>query len=162
MFNNKVVIDAVKLSQIFFNVPSLQLKNEKDLHHKSISSAESKLSRTRTELSLLQEAYENCKQEFESYKIRAQNVLKQQKMKQNESEGSQILQEKSRLEKIVEELKVKLQESNAKLSANLTENEDLEAEYEKLQNRYGELVKDISEKEAQWRERLVFQEVLLI
>jgi len=133
----------------------LQLKNEKDLHQKNINSVEAKFSRTRTELSLLQEAYENCKQEFESYKIRAQNVLKQQKMKQTENDGSQILQEKSRLEKIIEELKIKLKESNAKLSANLSENEDLEAEYEKLQNRYGELVKDISEKEAQWRERFI-------
>ena len=142
-------------------ISPFQLKNEKDLHSKNIHSAESKLSRTKTELSLLQEAYENCKQEFESYRIRAQNVLKQQKMKQTEKEDSQILQEKSRLEKIVEELREKLKDTNGQLSANLAENEDLEAEYEKLQNRYGELVKDISEKETQWRERFVFFEILI-
>ena len=132
------------------------------MHQKDIQTVESKYSRTRTELSLLQEAYENCKTEFEGYKIRAQNVLKQQKMKQVENDDTQSLKEKLRLEKIVEELKEKLKEVNGRLSANLVESEDLEAEYEKLQNRYGELVKDISEKEAHWRERFYFVIITLM
>lgn len=131
------------------------MKNEKDLHQKNVQSAELKYQRNKTELSLLQEAYENCKIEFESYKVRAQNVLKQQKMKNAENEDAQFMQEKSRLESGISELKAKLKETNMKLSASVAENEELELENEKLQKSHNELMKDISEKEAQWRERLV-------
>ena len=101
----------------------------------------------------MQEAYENCKQEFESYKIRAQNVLKQQKMKSNQTEDSQIKQEKSRLEEIVEQLREKLKETSERLSTTLADHDDLEIEYEKVQTRHNELVKEIKEKEMLWRNR---------
>ena len=144
-----------RLTDVAYYLLLFQLKNEKDLHKKNLQSVETKFSRTKTELSLLQEAYDNCKQEFESYKIRAQNVLKQQKMKHAENDDSQFLQEKLRLEKIIDELKEKLKDTSGRLSTCLAENEELETEQEKIHKKYNDLVKDISEKEAQWRGRLV-------
>ncbi|XP_065056187.1 GRIP and coiled-coil domain-containing protein 2-like isoform X2 [Rhopilema esculentum] len=131
----------------------LQLKKEKDAHQKDVQSAELKFSRASTELSLLQEAYNNCKQEFESYKIRAQNVLKQQKMKNTDNGESHSAQDRSRLEDTLNQLKERLVEANTKLTSTTFENEELEAEHEKLQRNYDKLVEVTNSKEHEWRNR---------
>lgn len=74
-------------------------------------------------------------------------------MKNSENEDSLIMQEKLRLEKVVDGLKEKLEETKGRLSAVLAENEELEADHEKLQKQHDELTKDVNERETQWRER---------
>ena len=117
------------------------------------------MSRANTDLSLLQEAYNNCKQEFESYKIRAQNVLKQQKLKNTDHGESNSAQDRSRLEDALNQLKERLVEANTKLTSTTSENEELEAEHEKLQRNYDKLVAVTNSKEHEWRNRLSYQEI---
>eukprot|EP00794_Sanderia_malayensis_P011091 gene11091-12259_t len=131
-----------------------QLKNEKELHERNSNCLEIKLSRLQTDYGLLQEAYNDNKEEFESYKVRAQNVLKQQKMKKNQNEDLQLKEERLKLEQLVAKLKETLKEKGDFMATLSAEHEDLEAEHEKLNEKFNLLMKEASEKEMEWRNRL--------
>jgi len=92
--------------------------------------------------------------EFERYKVRAHNVLKQQKeSKEAEQETSAFDEERKKFEHTISQLKNKLLETNQKLSMMSCDHEELEIEHSRLENRHNKFVQDISTKETGWKQR---------
>nr|XP_013009704.1 GRIP and coiled-coil domain-containing protein 2 [Cavia porcellus] len=93
--------------------------------------------------------------EFENYKVRVHNVLKQQKNKcvpQAEAEG--VKQEREHLEKLVDQLKIKLQDSQSHLQASGAELQTLQSEHDTLLERHNRMLQETVTKEAELREKL--------
>ncbi|XP_063505120.1 GRIP and coiled-coil domain-containing protein 2-like isoform X10 [Pongo pygmaeus] len=93
--------------------------------------------------------------EFESYKVRVHNVLKQQKNKsvsQAETEGAK--QEREHLEMLIDQLKMKLQDSQNNLQINVSELQTLQSEHDTLLERHKKMLQEAVSKEAELRENV--------
>uniref|UniRef100_A0A7M4FB44 GRIP and coiled-coil domain containing 2 n=1 Tax=Crocodylus porosus TaxID=8502 RepID=A0A7M4FB44_CROPO len=93
--------------------------------------------------------------EFESYKVRVHNVLKQQKNKsasQTATEGAK--QERERLEMMMNQLKAKLQDTQNNLQINAAELQALQSEHDTLLERHNKMLQETVAKEAELREKL--------
>ncbi|XP_053444149.1 GRIP and coiled-coil domain-containing protein 2 isoform X2 [Nycticebus coucang] len=93
--------------------------------------------------------------EFESYKVRVHNVLKQQKKKsvsQAETEGAK--QEREHLKMMIDQLKIKLQDSQNNLQINVSELQTLQSEHDTLLERHNKMLQETVSKEAELREKL--------
>ncbi|NXD12915.1 GCC2 protein, partial [Nothocercus nigrocapillus] len=93
--------------------------------------------------------------EFESYKVRVHNVLKQQKNKsasQTETEGAK--QEREHFETMIDQLKVKLQDTQHNLQLNAAELQALQSEHDTLLERHNKMLQETVAKEAELREKL--------
>ncbi|XP_036396039.1 GRIP and coiled-coil domain-containing protein 2 isoform X1 [Megalops cyprinoides] len=94
--------------------------------------------------------------EFESYKVRVHNVLKQKKNKsaaQNDSDVSK--QEREHMEGLVEQLRGRLQDTQQSLQTSCAELQQLQAEHDTLLERHNKILQETVVKEAELRERLI-------
>lgn len=71
----------ISISYVFF----MQLQQKIDLQQKSYQTLEVKFNRCHSDMTSSQNALEEVKEEYEKYKVRAHNVLKQQKESGNTS-----------------------------------------------------------------------------
>ncbi|KAM8857664.1 GRIP and coiled-coil domain-containing protein 2 [Synchiropus picturatus] len=95
-------------------------------------------------------------EEFESYKVRVHNVLKQQKSKKNgESEGDVGKLERERMTSQVEQLRSRLAESQQNLQSSTAELLQLQNEHDTLLERHNKILQENVSKEAELRERLL-------
>ncbi|KAM9804923.1 GRIP and coiled-coil domain-containing protein 2 [Neosynchiropus ocellatus] len=95
-------------------------------------------------------------EEFESYKVRVHNVLKQQKSKKNgESEGDVGKLERERMTSQVEQLRSRLAESQQNLQSSTVELLQLQNEHDTLLERHNKILQENVSKEAELRERLL-------
>ncbi|XP_026984467.1 GRIP and coiled-coil domain-containing protein 2 isoform X1 [Sagmatias obliquidens] len=93
--------------------------------------------------------------EFESYKVRVHNVLKQQKTKsvsQTETDGAK--QERDHLEMLIDQLKIKLQDTQNNLQINVSELQTLQSEHDALLERHNRMLQETVSKETGLREKL--------
>ena len=60
---------------------------------------------------------------------------------------------RKRLEEMIEQLKLKLQETLQKLNILQLDNGELELEHEGLQTRHNQFVQEVTEKETGWKQR---------
>ncbi|KAM9054010.1 GRIP and coiled-coil domain-containing protein 2 isoform 1-T1 [Megaptera novaeangliae] len=93
--------------------------------------------------------------EFESYKVRVHNVLKQQKNKsvsQTETDGAK--QEREHLEMLIDQLKIKLQDTQNNLQINVSELQTLQSEHDALLERHSRMLQETVSKETGLREKL--------
>uniref|UniRef100_A0A9L0J2G3 GRIP and coiled-coil domain containing 2 n=1 Tax=Equus asinus TaxID=9793 RepID=A0A9L0J2G3_EQUAS len=93
--------------------------------------------------------------EFESYRVRVHNVLKQQKNKsvsQAETEGAK--QEREHLEMLIDQLKIKLQDTQNNLQMSVSELQTLQSEHDALLERHNKMLQETVSKEAELREKL--------
>uniref|UniRef100_A0AAY4E095 GRIP domain-containing protein n=1 Tax=Denticeps clupeoides TaxID=299321 RepID=A0AAY4E095_9TELE len=94
--------------------------------------------------------------EFESYKVRVHNVLKQQKSKTSSLNDSDVgRQEREHLETVVEQLRIRLQDTQQSLQATSTELQQLQTEHDTLLERHNKILQENVAKEAELRERLL-------
>lgn len=94
--------------------------------------------------------------EFESYKVRVHNVLKQQKHKSSaQSDGDAFKQERERAEAAVEQLRSRLQETQQSLQSSASELQQLQMEHDTLLERHNKILQEAVRKEAELRERLL-------
>ncbi|KAF4109507.1 GRIP and coiled-coil domain-containing protein 2 [Onychostoma macrolepis] len=94
--------------------------------------------------------------EFESYKVRVHNVLKQQKHKSSaQSDGDAFRQERERSEAVVEQLRSRLQETQQSLQSSTSELQQLQVEHDMLLERHNKILQETVSKEAELRERLL-------
>uniref|UniRef100_A0A8C2ICS5 GRIP domain-containing protein n=1 Tax=Cyprinus carpio TaxID=7962 RepID=A0A8C2ICS5_CYPCA len=94
--------------------------------------------------------------EFESYKVRVHNVLKQQKHKSSsQSDGDAFKQEREHLEAVVEQLRSRLQETQQSLQSSTSELQQLQVEHDTLLERHNRILQETVSKEAELRERLL-------
>ncbi|KAM9343606.1 GRIP and coiled-coil domain-containing protein 2 isoform 1-T1 [Pholidichthys leucotaenia] len=93
--------------------------------------------------------------EFESYKVRVHNVLKQQKSKTTQNENDTGKLQREQLSCQVEQLKARLTESQQSLHTSTAELQQLQAEHDTLLERHNKILQETVSKEADLRERLL-------
>ncbi|CAM4608871.1 hypothetical protein PO909_034093 [Leuciscus waleckii] len=94
--------------------------------------------------------------EFESYKVRVHNVLKQQKHKSSgQSDGDAFRQEREQMEAALEQLRRRLQETQTSLQCSTAELQQLQTDHDTLLERHNKILQESVSKEAELRERLL-------
>ncbi|XP_043089987.1 GRIP and coiled-coil domain-containing protein 2 isoform X2 [Puntigrus tetrazona] len=94
--------------------------------------------------------------EFESYKVRVHNVLKQQKHKSSsQSDGDAFRLERERSEAVLEQLRSRLQETQQSLTSSASELQQLQTEHDMLLERHNKILQETVSREAELRERLL-------
>ncbi|KFV40838.1 GRIP and coiled-coil domain-containing protein 2, partial [Tyto alba] len=131
------------------------LRTSSEQHQRTLSSYQQKIATLQEECRAAQAEQASVTSEFESYKVRVHNVLKQQKNKsasQAESEGAK--QEREQLEMVIDQLKVKLQDAQHNSQMNASELQALQSEHDTLLERHNKMLQETVAKEAELREKL--------
>ncbi|KFZ52154.1 GRIP and coiled-coil domain-containing protein 2, partial [Antrostomus carolinensis] len=132
-----------------------QLRTSSEQHQRTLSTYQQKIATLQEECRAAQAEQASVTSEFESYKVRVHNVLKQQKNKsvsQTESEGAK--QEREQLEIMIDQLKVKLQDAQHNSQMNASELQALQSEHDTLLERHNKMLQETVTKEAELREKL--------
>ncbi|GCB67235.1 hypothetical protein scyTo_0010222 [Scyliorhinus torazame] len=132
-----------------------QLRQVNEQNHRTMSAFTHKMAALQEECSITKAEQNATSVDFESYKVRVHNVLKQQKSRsaaQNEHELTQ--QEKEHHQKVVDQLKAKLQETQCNLQVNVCELQALQLEHDMLLERHNKILQETVSKEAEIREKL--------
>ncbi|KAM9389074.1 GRIP and coiled-coil domain-containing protein 2 [Phaethornis superciliosus] len=132
-----------------------QLRTSSEQHHRTLSAYQQKIATLQEECRAAQAEQASVTSEFESYKVRVHNVLKQQKNKsaaQTESEGAK--QEREELKMVIDQLKVKLQDAQHNSQLNASELQALQSEHDTLLERHNKMLQETVAKEAELREKL--------
>nr|XP_009943824.1 PREDICTED: GRIP and coiled-coil domain-containing protein 2 [Opisthocomus hoazin] len=131
------------------------LRTSSEQHQRTLSAYQQKIANLQEECKAAQAEQASVTSEFESYKVRVHNVLKQQKNKsasQTESEGAK--QEREQLEMVIGQLKVKLQDAQHNSQMNASELQALQSEHDTLLERHNKMLQETVAKEAELREKL--------
>ncbi|XP_074992356.1 LOW QUALITY PROTEIN: GRIP and coiled-coil domain-containing protein 2 [Calonectris borealis] len=131
------------------------LRTSSEQHQRTLSAYQQKIATLQEECRAAQAEQASVTSEFESYKVRVHNVLKQQKNKsasQAESEGAK--QEREQLEMVIDQLKVKLQDAQHNSQMNASELQALQSEHDTLLERHNKMLQETVAKEAELREKL--------
>ncbi|KFO03952.1 GRIP and coiled-coil domain-containing protein 2, partial [Balearica regulorum gibbericeps] len=131
------------------------LRTSSEQHQRTLSAYQQKIATLQEECRAAQAEQASVTSEFESYKVRVHNVLKQQKNKsasQTESEGAK--QEREQMEMVIDQLKVKLQDAQHNLQMNASELQTLQSEHDTLLERHNKMLQETVAKEAELREKL--------
>ncbi|KAK2488461.1 hypothetical protein MC885_019489 [Smutsia gigantea] len=131
------------------------LKTSADQHQRTLSAYQRRVAALQEECHAAKAEQAAITSEFESYKVRVHNVLKQQKsksMSQAETEGAK--QEREHLEMLIDQLKIKLQDTQNNLQINVSELQTLQSEHDTLLERHNKILQETVSKEAELRERL--------
>ncbi|XP_071431766.1 GRIP and coiled-coil domain-containing protein 2 [Pithys albifrons albifrons] len=132
-----------------------QLRTSLEQHQRTMSACQQKIATLQEECRAAQAEQASVTSEFESYKVRVHNVLKQQKNKsasRAESEGAK--QEREQLEMVIDQLKAKLQDAQHNSQMNASELQALQAEHDTLLERHNKMLQETVAKEAELREKL--------
>ncbi|XP_043848635.1 GRIP and coiled-coil domain-containing protein 2 [Dromiciops gliroides] len=132
-----------------------QLRTSIEQHQRTLSSCHQKITVLQEECNTAKAEQAAITSEFESYKVRVHNVLKQQKNKslsQSETEGAK--QERQHLEMMIDQLKLKLQDTQNNLQTSTSELQILQSEHDTLLERHNKMLQETVAKEAELREKL--------
>ncbi|XP_011235712.1 GRIP and coiled-coil domain-containing protein 2 isoform X1 [Ailuropoda melanoleuca] len=131
------------------------LKTSADQHQRTLSAYQQRVTALQEECRAAKAEQASITSEFESYKVRVHNVLKQQKNKsvsQTETEGAK--QEREHLEMLIDQLKIKLQDTQNNLQISVSELQTLQSEHDTLLERHNTMLQKTVSKEAELREKL--------
>ncbi|GCC24572.1 GRIP and coiled-coil domain-containing protein 2 isoform X2 [Chiloscyllium punctatum] len=132
-----------------------QLRQTNEQNHRRVNAFTQKIAALQEECNVAKSEQAATVMDFESYKVRVHNVLKQQKSRsvaQNEHDLTQ--EEKEQLQKVVDQLKAKLQETHCSLQANAGELQAVQLEHDLLLERHNKILQETVSKEAEIREKL--------
>ncbi|ELU10899.1 hypothetical protein CAPTEDRAFT_155764 [Capitella teleta] len=124
-----------------------------DNQQRSLRSSDLKARTLQQDLELSRSELLTLQSEFEGYKASISSVRRQQKSRSDESSLEIEKNERLRLEKLVEQLRSKLQETSDNLQVAHSEKEVMSEELERLQMRHSQVVSDLHDTEHQWRSR---------
>ncbi|XP_007940555.1 GRIP and coiled-coil domain-containing protein 2 [Orycteropus afer afer] len=131
------------------------LKTSAEQHQRTLSAYQQKIAALQEECHTAKAEQAAITSDFESYKVRVHNVLKQQKSKsvsQAETEGAK--QEREHLEMLIDQLKIKLQDTQNNLQIGASELQTLQSEHDTLLERHNKMLQETVSKEAELREKL--------
>ncbi|XP_045691147.1 GRIP and coiled-coil domain-containing protein 2 isoform X2 [Phyllostomus hastatus] len=132
-----------------------RLKTSADQHQRTLSAYQQKVTALQEECRAARVEHAAIISEFESYKVRVHNVLKQKKNKSvSQVETEEAKQERERLEMLVDQLKIKLQDTQNNLQINVSELQTLQSEHHTLLERHNKMLQETVSKEAELREKL--------
>ncbi|XP_029792924.1 GRIP and coiled-coil domain-containing protein 2 isoform X3 [Suricata suricatta] len=132
-----------------------QLKTSADQHQRTLSAYQQRVTALQEECRTAKAEQAALASEFENYKVRVHNVLKQQKNKsvsQTETEGAK--QEREHLEMLIDQLKIRLQDTQNNLQITVSELQTLQLEHDTLLERHNKMLQETVSKEAELREKL--------
>uniref|UniRef100_A0AAV2JZ64 GRIP domain-containing protein n=1 Tax=Knipowitschia caucasica TaxID=637954 RepID=A0AAV2JZ64_KNICA len=133
-----------------------QLRSALEQHQRTSSTLQQRVSSLQTERDNAKAELGAIASEFESYKVRVHNVLKQQKSKTtSQSEGDSSKTEREQLSSQVELLRSRLCESQQSLQSVTSELQQLQSEHDTLLERHNKILQETISKEAELRERLL-------
>ncbi|XP_018423696.1 PREDICTED: GRIP and coiled-coil domain-containing protein 2, partial [Nanorana parkeri] len=132
-----------------------QLRSLTEQHHRVGNSYQQKLLALQEECTAAKAEQATVTAEFESYKVRVHNVLKQQKNKSaSQAEHEAFKQEREHLQTMLDQVKNKLQEAQHSLQMNTAELQALQSEHDMLLERHNKMLQETVTKEAELREKL--------
>jgi len=130
-----------------------ELQQKLEIQQKSYQTLEVKFNRSHSDMTSSHNALEELKTEYESYKVRAHNVLKQQKENSSNTLVERHDAELARLESVISELRNALSTNKDELNVTKDEHEQLEIEYEKQHALQAEFMKEFNEKENRFKHK---------
>ncbi|KAM9021439.1 GRIP and coiled-coil domain-containing protein 2 isoform 1-T1 [Ara ararauna] len=131
------------------------LRTSSEQHQRTLNAYQQKMATLQEECKAAQAEQASVASEFESYKVRVHNVLKQQKNKSaSQTESEVAKKEREQLEMVIEQLKVKLQDAQHNSQLNASELEMLQSEHDTLLERHNKMLQETVAKEAELREKL--------
>ncbi|XP_029558501.1 GRIP and coiled-coil domain-containing protein 2-like [Salmo trutta] len=133
-----------------------QLRTLTEQQQRTSSSLQHRLTSLQQEANTAKAELSFVTTEFDSYKVRVHNVLKQQKNKSSaQSDGHATKQEREQMESMVDQYKAKLQDSQQSLAVSTAEFQQLQMEHDTLLERHNKILQETIAKEAELRERLL-------
>uniref|UniRef100_A0A4W5QI54 GRIP domain-containing protein n=1 Tax=Hucho hucho TaxID=62062 RepID=A0A4W5QI54_9TELE len=133
-----------------------QLRTLMEQQQRTSSSLQHRLTTLQQEANTAKAELSFVTTEFDSYKVRVHNVLKQQKNKSSaQSDGHATKQEREQMESMVDQYKAKLQDSQQSLAVSTAEFQQLQMEHDTLLERHNKILQETVTKEAELRERLL-------
>ncbi|XP_016057334.1 PREDICTED: GRIP and coiled-coil domain-containing protein 2 [Miniopterus natalensis] len=153
----QVEVYKIQLAEITSEKHSIHehLKTSVDQHQRTLSAYQHKVAALQEECRAAKVEQAAITSEFESYKVRVHNVLKQQKNKSvSQAETEEAKQEREHLEVLVDQLKIKLQDTQNNLQINVSELQTLQSEHDTLLERHNKMLQETVAKEAELREKL--------
>ncbi|KAM9346865.1 GRIP and coiled-coil domain-containing protein 2 [Symphorus nematophorus] len=133
-----------------------QLRSALEQQQRTSSSLQQRIMSLQQERDTAKAELMSTSAEFESYKVRVHNVLKQQKSKTNtQSDGDSGKLEREHLSSQVEQLRSRLAESHQSLQSSTAELQQLQTEHDTLLERHNKILQETISKEAELRERLL-------
>ncbi|XP_036926564.1 GRIP and coiled-coil domain-containing protein 2 isoform X2 [Sturnira hondurensis] len=147
----------IRLAEITSEKHSIHehLKTSADQHQRTLSAYQQKVTALQEECHAAKVEHAAITSEFESYKVRVHNVLKQKKNKSvSQTETEEAKQEREHLEMLVDQLKIKLQDTQSNLQINVSELQTLQSEHHTLLERHNKMLQETVSKEAELREKL--------
>ncbi|XP_066562097.1 GRIP and coiled-coil domain-containing protein 2 isoform X2 [Amia ocellicauda] len=132
-----------------------QLRSLTEQHQRAAGSFQQRLGALQEECSSAKAELATTVSEFEGYKVRVHNVLKQQKNKSaTHTENEATKPERELLERTVEQLRGRLQETQLSLQGSNAELQQLQTEHDALLERHNKILQESVSKEAELREKL--------
>ncbi|KAM7098726.1 GRIP and coiled-coil domain-containing protein 2 isoform 1-T1 [Molossus nigricans] len=132
-----------------------RLKTSAEQHQRALSAHQQRVAALQEECRAAKMEQAAVASEFESYKVRVHNVLKQQKNKSvSQAETDEAKQEREHLEMLVDQLKIKLQDTQNNLQVTVSELQTLQSEHDTLLERHNRMLQETVSKEAELQERL--------
>ncbi|XP_069613662.1 GRIP and coiled-coil domain-containing protein 2 [Ranitomeya imitator] len=132
-----------------------QLRALTEQHNRAASTYHQKLLALQEEGTAAKAEQAAVTAEFESYKVRVHNVLKQQKNKStSQAEQEAFQKEREHLQSMLDQVKSKLLEAQHTLQMNAAELQSLQAEHDMLLERHNKMLQETVTKEAELREKL--------
>ncbi|KAJ8252855.1 hypothetical protein GJAV_G00206340 [Gymnothorax javanicus] len=133
-----------------------QLKTVTEQQQRAAASLQQRLRELQQESSTARAELASTAAEFENYKVRVHNVLKQQKSKSTaQSDGDIGKQEREHMESVTVQLKSRLLDAQQNLQATGAELQQLQNEHDTLLERHNKILQESVTKEAELRERLI-------
>uniref|UniRef100_A0A8C3XRQ3 GRIP and coiled-coil domain containing 2 n=1 Tax=Chelydra serpentina TaxID=8475 RepID=A0A8C3XRQ3_CHESE len=153
----QVEVYKIQLAELTSEKHKIQehLRTSLEQHQRTLNAYQQKIATLQEECNTAKAEQVAVTSEFESYKVRVHNVLKQQKNKsasQTETEGAK--QEREHMEMVIDQLKVKLQDAQHNLQVNVTELQALQSEHDTLLERHNKMLQETVTKEAELREKV--------
>ncbi|XP_040192396.1 GRIP and coiled-coil domain-containing protein 2 [Rana temporaria] len=132
-----------------------QLRALTEQHQRAANLYQQKLLALQEECTAAKAEQATVTAEFESYKVRVHNVLKQQKNKSaSQAEHEVFRQEREHLQTMLDQVKNKLQDAQHSLQMNTAELQALQSEHDMLVERHNKMLQETVTKEAELREKL--------
>ncbi|KAK1167847.1 GRIP and coiled-coil domain-containing protein 2-like [Acipenser oxyrinchus oxyrinchus] len=132
-----------------------QLRSMSHQLQRAKSAFQQKIAKLQEECTAAKAEQVSTASEFESYKVRVHNVLKQQKNKSaSQNEKDAATQERECMERMMDQLKAKLQETQHSLQANVNELQALQSEHDTLLERHNKMLQETVAKEAELGDKL--------
>lgn len=152
----QVEVYKIQLAELTSEKHKIQehLRSSVEQHQRVANSYQQRIAALQEECDAAKAEHSVVTSEFESYKVRVHNVLKQKNKSASQAKMDVTKQETEHMEKIIDQLKNKLQDTQQTLQISASELQVLQTEHDTLLERHNKILQETVAKEAELREKL--------